>query len=76
MDAIVASVMMLFGAVGFGFGPRIARHGVSLKYSYEELRATSGPAYRRVRRTTIVGTTLTMLVGAVFLAAGIRGLIG
>ena len=76
VDMIVGSIMVLIGAACVVFGPRIARHGVSLKYSYEELRAIGGPSYRRVRRTKIVATALTMLVGVAFLAGGIRGLRG
>ena len=76
VGTIVGSILVVVGIVYFVLGRRIARHGVSLMYSHEELRATSGPSYPRVRRVTIVATTLTMLVGAAFLAEGLRGLFG
>jgi hypothetical protein len=75
MDAVVGAILVVVGAAMFCFGPRIARLGISLRYSYEELHARSGPAHRRIQRTTIVAIVLTMAVGAAFIAMGVRGLL-
>ena len=76
MRVVLGVVLMSVGGLMFGFGPRIARARISLHFSYEELRATSGPRHRRVRRATLVATVLTMAVGAAFVAMGVRGLLG
>jgi hypothetical protein len=54
----------------------MARARISLHYSYEQLRATSGKWHRRVRRATVIATMLTMLVGVAFVWMGIRWLLG
>jgi hypothetical protein len=59
-----------------GFGPRIARHGVSLRFSPGELAATRGAIYLRVRRARLIATALELTVGAAFLAGGLNGLVG
>jgi hypothetical protein len=75
MNAVVGSILILIGGVMLGFGPRIARHGVSLNYSYEDLRATSGPGFERVRRSRAIAIAGTMAVGVGFLYAGISSFV-
>lgn len=75
MNAVAAAIFVLIGAVMFIFGPRIARIGLSLRYSYEELQARSGTVYWRVRLATIIAFVGTMGVGAAFVVFGVRALL-
>jgi hypothetical protein len=76
VETVVGSIMVLVGLILVIFGPRIARARISLHYSYEDLRATSSPVHRRVKRAQAIATSLNLLVGAAFIVFGIRGLIG
>jgi hypothetical protein len=76
MSVVLGMILVVVGGVMLILGSRIARLGVSLRFSAEELRATSGSSRRRVRRATIIGTIGTMLVGAWFIYGGIQVLLG
>jgi hypothetical protein len=76
MDVVLGVILVTIGVAMIVYGPRIARARISLHYSYEQLHATSGKWHRRVRRNTLIATTLNILVGAAFVAGGINGLLG
>jgi hypothetical protein len=73
---IVASILLLIGLVVLIFGPWIARLGVSLLYSREDLAAVSGPVHRRVKHMRVLAVAGYAIVGAAFVAAGISALTG
>jgi hypothetical protein len=70
MSTAIGVVIMAIGAVGLLFSRRMACARVSLHFSYEDLRATAGPRYRRVKITTIVAYGLNLLISAFWIYAG------
>jgi hypothetical protein len=76
VQVVLGLILVTLGGAIIGFSPRMARARISLHYSYEQLRATSGKWHRRVRRATVIATMLTMLVGVAFVWMGIRWLLG
>jgi hypothetical protein len=76
MLVAIGSIFIVLGCVFLFLGPRIARTRISNHFAPEELAATSGSDYRRVRRATIVTMAINMAVGAAFIVAGVRGILG
>ena len=69
---VVGVVFAAAGCALFAFSTRLARHGVSLQFSDEEIRGTSGPLRRWVRPVKAVATVMYMVMGAFFIYAGVR----
>jgi hypothetical protein len=67
---VIDVLLIAAGTVMLVFGPRIARHSVSLHYSDVEFEAKN----RRVRRAILFATASTMAVGLWFVDGGIAAL--
>ncbi|MDX6549479.1 MAG: hypothetical protein QOJ31_163 [Gaiellales bacterium] len=72
METIVTSLFVAIGAVLIVFAHPIARHGVSLRFSEHQLRATAGPDRPRIRRLTVIATVLNIAIGAAFVYGGVQ----
>lgn len=76
MAIVVGIVLVVGGAAQLLVGPHLARHRISLHFSTEDLRATSGARYRRVRRTRIAAYVFNEAIGVFWIYMGSRILAG
>jgi hypothetical protein len=72
MQTALGIVVLVIGVALAFSGPRLARFRISLHFSTEDLRATSGPRYRRVRMTTIGAYVVNAAMAAFWIYLGIR----
>lgn len=76
MDVGSGIALLTIGLVFIVFGRRMARARIALHYPSEDLRATSGPRRRRIRRNTVIATVLNIAMGVWFVYGGVRVLFG
>jgi hypothetical protein len=76
VDIVIAVICVIVGVVFVVFARQLVELGASLRFSYEELRAESGPTHRRVRRTIVFWRAVYSAFGIGCIYLGIRALVG